>query len=48
MFLFAADHGDVLIDIVKYLTRLIPGFKGMVTGLCEHVFSEGEWNVHCC
>jgi hypothetical protein len=47
MFLFAADHGDALIDIVKYLARLVRGLKGMVTGLCEHVSSEGESHVHC-
>jgi hypothetical protein len=42
MFLFAADHGDVLIDIVKYLMGLIPGLNGMVTGLCEQAFFEGR------
>lgn len=48
MFLFATDHGDGLIDIVKYLVGLIPCFKGMVTGLCDQAFSEGECDVHRC
>ncbi len=49
MFVFAADHGDVLIDIVKYISGRVRRLKRMVTALCDEPRNVRENRYgHCC